>query len=167
MFSNYNQITKNKININDNNKNDISNLFYKYDNLLNKEKSLKLEEMWNDLINYKNEINEQITNKLSIKYNEFKNTLYSNLEHLIFELSYIDNPQTKKEKIDEIYKWYQDKLNYFYSLSNIQEHTSEINSVHFLSKTFEEEKINDLNDEDILTKNLHRNQLMFQLKVIN
>ena len=45
MFSNYNQITKNKININDNNKNDISNLFYKYDNLLNKEKSLKIEEI--------------------------------------------------------------------------------------------------------------------------
>ena len=167
MFSNYNQITKNKININDNNKNDISNLFYKYDNLLNKEKSLKLEEMWNDLINYKNEINEQITNKLSIKYNEFKNTLYSNLEHLIFELSYIDNPQTKKEKIDEIYKWYQDKLNYFYSLSNIQEHTSEINSINLLNKTFEEEKINESIDEDILTKNSHRSQLIQYISIKN
>ena len=96
MFSKYEQKTKNK-------ENEIPNFFYTYENLSNNEKSLKLDEMWNDLINYKNEINEQITNNKPIKYKEFKNILYSNLEHLIFELSYIDNPKTKKEKINEIY----------------------------------------------------------------
>ena len=160
MFSKYEQKTKNK-------ENEIPNFFYTYENLSNNEKSLKLDEMWNDLINYKNEINEQITNNKPIKYKEFKNILYSNLEHLIFELSYIDNPKTKKEKINEIYKWYQDKVNNFYSLSNIQEHTSEINSVNLLNKTFEEEKINELIDEDIITKNPHRSDLIQYVSIKN
>lgn len=42
--------------------------FYTYRSLFTNEKSLQLDEIWNDLISYKNELNEQITNKSSIKY---------------------------------------------------------------------------------------------------
>ena len=108
----YNQISGEK---------DLNKIYNIFQNSLNKDYSLKLEEMWFNLLNYREEINENIKNKKKIKYEDFKKSLFTQLEQLIIELLYIDNPKTKKEKVLEIYNWYKDKTNTFYSLSNIQE----------------------------------------------
>ena len=162
----YNQISGEK---------DLNKIYNIFQNSLNKDYSLKLEEMWFNLLNYREEINENIKNKKKIKYEDFKKSLFTQLEQLIIELLYIDNPKTKKEKVLEIYNWYKDKTNTFYSLSNIQEKSYGNENLSILpNQSIQEEKINHSLDEDSLKNNPHRSQLIqyvpiknFKLKKLN
>ena len=95
----------------------------------------KLDELIGYIISFKNELYESIISKKtnSIKgltsteekdhIEEFKSTIYPQLEKIVNDVLYINNPQLRKDKIDSTYKWFHKNFSFFKDLMQMKERT--------------------------------------------
>lgn len=123
-------------------------------NFSKKEKNEYLNEMIYDLINYNKEY-EKETNHFTIKKNasNFKYKLYKCLQKNLFEVVNVENKEKRKEIIDRIYRWYQDKMKCFNELKYITKKT------YMSSHEFDDEKyVNDKFKSLIQQKNIFISQ---------
>ena len=83
-------------------------------NFYKNEKNKQLDELLSDLVKFK-------LDRKDIELNNFKQTLYENLEKMIVEISCIRNKDVQFEKIQKLYLWFKDKIKTFEDLRKIQE----------------------------------------------
>lgn len=95
----------------------------------------KLDELIGYIISFKNELYESIISKKtnSIKgltsteekdhIEEFKSTIYPQLEKIVNDVLYINNPQLRKDKIDSTYNWFHKNFSFFKDLMQMKERT--------------------------------------------
>ena len=116
----------------------------------------KLNEMIDYLKIFKNEKKNKVLNKTTIiKDEKFKESFCNNLEILIVQLLSFHKEETFKEKLNIIYNWFQNKLNEYNSIKNINEKSYDFNindNKHFFIK---KEKSLDFN-ERIENEKKHR-----------
>ena len=100
-------------------------------NFSKNEKNKQLDELLSDLVKFK-------LDRKDIELNNFKQTLYENLEKMIVEISYIRNKDAQFEKIQKLYLWFKDKIKTFEDLRKIQEKSykekGEIDDIHLLNE---------------------------------
>ena len=138
----------------------------------------KLDELIEYVISFKNELYDTITskNKISIKglssteekdeIEEFKSTIYPQLENLINELLYINNPDLRKDKINSTYNWFHQNFSYFKDLMQMKERTRALPNEKLTELEENQNKKDFINDfhneyiESIINNGLeHRTQL--------
>ena len=114
-------------------------------NFYKNEKNKQLDELLSDLVKFK-------LDRKDIELNNFKQTLYENLEKMIVEISCIRNKDVQFEKIQKLYLWFKDKIKTFEDLRKIQEKSykekGEIDDIDLLN----EKKINEKEEEIIINK---------------
>lgn len=84
------------------------------------ESSHKLEQMKSDLNKYKKERLNSINEGVNNSNMQFKETFYSAVEDLIIDIIYISSLKKRNEKINQVYKWYKDKLTHFEALAGMK-----------------------------------------------
>jgi hypothetical protein len=84
----------------------------------------QLEEMRKQLEAYKNEFEESSKNEKKISNLKFKKNLFSCLENLLLQVVYIKEKKLRQQKIETIYKWFQNKKSFFESVNPINTRTN-------------------------------------------
>ena len=110
-----------------------------------KENNEKLDELLCDLIKFKEELNNNYSER------GFKQTLYHYLEKYLIELSFLMNDTVKKERLIKLYKWYKNKKGTFDDLKKITKKTyKEIYEIDELELQMQkEEEKKQLIEEDL------------------
>ena len=96
----------------------------------------KLDELIDFILTFKKEIHDKIsetgkppllflnTSKEKNNIEEFKSTIFFQLEQLVNDVLYLNNPNLRKEKIHSVYNWFYKNYNYFVELMCIKERTN-------------------------------------------
>ena len=138
--------------------------------LNSEEKNSYLEIMLDELVLYKYEKSEIISKKLKKEKENLslsKNLLYNYLEKNLIELSYINDKEKRKEKINKIYEWYKSKLKLEKDIKTITYKTyknkNEIDDKEYLlQKQMKLEKLN-----TIELNKIHRNFELINKKMLD
>ena len=93
------------------------------DSLIEKEEMKELKILKDNIVKYKEEVENKIKDKKPIEHESFKKNLFSNLEKNLFYAIYIKNQDMRKEKIRKTYLWFFDKLQKWNSLDKIKYRT--------------------------------------------
>ena len=157
----------------------VENFYNKINEYLkDKEKrNKKLDELIEYVISFKNELYESIlSKKSSIKglastedkdhIEEFKSTIYPELEYLVNDLLYIENQDLRKEKIDSTYNWFHKNFTFFKDLMHMKERTNPLPDEKLTELEENQDKKDFINDfhneyiESIINNGLeHRTEL--------
>ena len=158
----------------------VENFYNKINEYLkDKEKrNKKLDELIEYVISFKNELYETIISKkqspikgLASTENkdhieEFKSTIYPELEYLVNGLLYIDNQDLRKEKIDSTYNWFHKNFTFFKDLMHMKERTKPLPDEKLTELEENQDKKDFINDfhneyiESIINNGLeHRTEL--------
>jgi len=84
----------------------------------------KFAEMKDLLDNYHLEVEKGIRENLKIENENFKKHFFSSLENLLIQVALIKNDKTKTERIDEIFVWFNKRIQFFRDLGSINARTS-------------------------------------------
>jgi hypothetical protein len=80
-------------------------------------------EMMLDLEKYKAEVAELVLHGKRIEDEKFKKSFFTSLESLLNQITFHRDIKLKEQKLENIYKWYKTKLNYFHDLNDITKKT--------------------------------------------
>jgi len=84
----------------------------------------KFNEMKDLLDNYHLEVDKGIRENLKIENENFKKHFFSSLENLMNQVAMIKNDITKTERIDDIFIWFNKRIQFFKDLNSINARTS-------------------------------------------
>ena len=79
----------------------------------------KLEELISELQKYKKEEKDMRAFNKVIPHYEFRKTFFKNIELILLEIGEIENREKREESINKLYKWYKNKMNYYFTLHKI------------------------------------------------
>ena len=103
---------------NQSNKNDNNNILFatqiyclKKDNT-----DKKVDELISDLEKYKKEVQEYIKYRKNIPHYKFRKTILKQIELNLIQIGEMKNKEKRDESINKLYKWYKNKLNFYYTL---------------------------------------------------
>lgn len=102
------------------NKKDNNNLFATQIYILRKNNTdKKVEELISTVEKYKKDIQEKILYGKEIPHYKFRKTICRNIELNLVQLGEMKNKEKRDECINKLYKWYKNKVNFFYTLSRM------------------------------------------------
>jgi hypothetical protein len=121
-------------------KNCRSNSLSKIEIISKADSNPKLNEMRKHLEEFKNELEQSVKNEKNISHLKFKKNLTSCLENLLFQVVYIKDKKLREQKIETIYKWFQNKKSFFESVNPINLRTDK--NFYEVYPTISQEKSN-------------------------
>lgn len=84
----------------------------------------KFKEMKDLLDNYHIELDKGIRENSKIENENFKKHFFSSLENLLNQVAMIKNDKTKSERIDDVFIWFNKRIQFFKDLNTINARTS-------------------------------------------
>ena len=95
----------------------------KIDEILEAQNFKELQILKQSLLAYKKEVDDLVTHNIPMEHEKFKKNLHSHLEKLLLFIIYIPNNQIRDDKIRQVFRWYNDKLEKWDSLDKISYRT--------------------------------------------
>ena len=102
----------------------------------------KIEELVTSLTKYKSDVQKMIKFDIKIPHYKFKKTIFKQIELLLTQIGDLDNKELREQQINSLYKWYKNKMNFYYALSSINK----------LTYNKKDEKIHDFKNNSLNNK---------------
>mgnify|MGYP000872793903 CR=1 FL=1 len=104
----------------------------------------KFDEMRKQLDEYFVEIYESLVEEKLIEGEGFKKSFFTSLENLLVQICLIKDEKIKVQKIDDVYKWYKNKMKLYSNISGKSERKIKKVNSNFPDSSFKKE-IKDIN----------------------
>ena len=145
---------------------DMENIKYLYptqiDSLLKKNDDQKLNDIVSIFVKFKKDEQSMIINNISIPHYNFKKTLFKQVELLLCQINEIDDQLERKKSIEKLYKWYNNKTKFYYTLNRMNEKSYfepyEKYDINVMKNILKNETKNEENKDKIENKDKDKNQ---------
>ena len=128
--------------------------------LMNNNYNNKIEEMVSNLTKYKTDIQEKIKYNKIIPHYKFRKTIFKHIELILLQIGEIEDNEKRKEQIDKLYKWYKNKMNFYYTLSRMNKRSYYKKDEYVYDTKYD--SINDKKDEDSDDEINHRTKITYK-----
>ena len=122
----------------------------------------KIEELISSLEKYKTEVHQMMKFGKQIPHYKFRKAIFKQIQLNLFQISEMNNKENREESINKLYKWYKNKMNFYFTLlrmnkrSYIKKDEQFDMSKYSFKKENEENSDNDLKHRTIITyKKIH------------
>ena len=122
----------------------------------------KIEELISSLEKYKTEVHQMMKFGKQIPHYKFRKAIFKQIQLNLFQISEMNNKENREENINKLYKWYKNKMNFYFTLlrmnkrSYIKKDEQFDMSKYSFKKENEENSDNDLKHRTIITyKKIH------------
>ena len=91
--------------------------------LMKNNNDYKIDELVSNFIKFKKEEQDMINNNKPIPHYKFRKTIFKQIELLLCQIGEINDKQKRKEHIEDIYRWYKNKMNFYFTLCRMNKKT--------------------------------------------